>query len=284
MRNERILLVLASAIAIFFLLIAGCSQPQAAPKASGSVPASIKDKPITVSSDNTNPLDYFPMDIGDEWTYTIIPGNANPVIHEKVYIVQDKEIYSFPYRQIIHTVPGQAYVLKIRVKGLFRGGQRPNSVELDVLQDDIGLFRDTTGVYWGMMDNPTGTGLQAMEQAASYSKESIAGVYHYSELDQATLIHSYRMIFIWAGSRIESQDGESVSYLGIDNNVPGYSGTPCYHFLREVPAIKSSVPGFYAFTEHTWYAKGKGMVRLEQKVDGQTSMVWTLDKFAPGGK
>jgi hypothetical protein len=228
-------------------------------------------------------LDYFPMDTGDEWTYYIRAGEVSPVTQEKVFIVQDKDIYSFPYRNIFHPVSGQIYVLKIRVKGPFRGGQRLNSVDLEILKDEMGLYRDTTGIYWGMMDNPMGWGVNAMQFAASYSKDKLKERYPYPELEQASLIHSYRQIFIWDGYQIEREDGESISFLGIDNNVVGYHGTPCYHFVREVPAIKSS-SGFNAFTEHTWYVKGKGMVRLEQKINGITSMVWTLEKFTPGGK
>jgi len=30
------------------------------------------------------------------------------------------------------------------------------------------------------------------------------------------------------------------------------------------------------FTEDTWFAKGIGLVRLEQKVEGKSSMTWIL--------
>jgi hypothetical protein len=31
------------------------------------------------------------------------------------------------------------------------------------------------------------------------------------------------------------------------------------------------------FREDLWFAQGKGLVRLVQTVNGETSMVWTLD-------
>jgi hypothetical protein len=283
MENKWFLPILAAALIVSCMLVAGCSQPtQEAPSVIRTSSHQVKNTPLGTSF-QSNPLDYFPMDTGTEWTYYIIPGEVSPVNYENIFIVEDKNIYEFQYRNVINARAGQVYVLKMRVKGPFRGGQRLNSVELEVLKDEMGFFRDTNGVFWGIMDNPTGQGLQAMELAASYSADKLIVNYPSLGLEKAKLLHSYRMIFIWDGSKLETENGESISYLGIDNNVIGYSGTPCYHFLREVPASTTD-PRFKAFTEHTWYAKGKGMVRLEQKIGGRTSMVWTLEKFTPGGK
>ncbi|MCX6761139.1 MAG: hypothetical protein NTZ84_03520 [Candidatus Nealsonbacteria bacterium] len=282
MKNKWFLLILATALIVSCLLAAGCSQPREDSSAVRSASVPVRDVPLEISS-QSNPLEYFPMDTGAEWTYYIMPGEVSPVNYEKIFIVEDKQIYAFQYRNIIHAQPGQVYVLKIRVKGPFRGGQRFNSVELEVLKDEIGFFKDTTGVFWGIMDNPTGQGLKAMELASSYSADKLIVNYPSLGLEKANLLHSYRIIFIWDGYKFEAEKGESISYLGVDNNVIGYGGTPCYHFLREVPAAGTD-PNFKAFTEDTWYAKGKGMVRLEQKIDGRTSMVWTLEKFIPGGK
>jgi ligand-binding sensor domain-containing protein len=39
-----------------------------------------------------------------------------------------------------------------------------------------------------------------------------------------------------------------------------------------------------AFTEHLWFAKNKGLVRLEQRREGKTAMVWKLTQFFEGTK
>ena len=85
----------------------------------------------------------------------------------------------------------------------------------------------------------------------------------------------------------ENDKGDVLIFVGVDTNVPGYQGLNCLHFTRQVSAKEISGgenPDYLdkGFAEDTWFAKDKGLVRFEQKIDGQTSMVWTLEKFIPG--
>lgn len=78
------------------------------------------------------------------------------------------------------------------------------------------------------------------------------------------------------GEPLKDQD---LQFLGQEN----YNGVPCLVFLRTVyPGETTSSHLDKGFTEQLWFGKGKGLVRLEQKIDGQKSMTWTLEKFIPG--
>lgn len=72
--------------------------------------------------------------------------------------------------------------------------------------------------------------------------------------------------------------------------VESCQGTPCLHFIRTVkggemdPRVPDTPESRYlgsGFTEDTWFAKGKGLIGLEQKVNGKTSMTWILKQFSP---
>ncbi|MFH1073730.1 MAG: hypothetical protein V1752_01450, partial [Candidatus Firestonebacteria bacterium] len=86
------------------------------------------------------------------------------------------------------------------------------------------------------------------------------------------------LIKIQTGQGMGVADSPDILYFkGIETNLPGYEGKSCAHFQRIARLSKTSYPGFNKdFTEDMWWLKGTGLVRLEQKVEGKTSMVWTL--------
>jgi len=72
--------------------------------------------------------------------------------------------------------------------------------------------------------------------------------------------------------------------------VESCQGAPCLHFVRTVkggkmdPRVPDTPESRYlgnGFTEDTWFSKGKGLIALEQKVNGKTSMTWILKRFSP---
>jgi hypothetical protein len=65
--------------------------------------------------------------------------------------------------------------------------------------------------------------------------------------------------------------------LDADSSVPGYEGEPCLHFVRKFGDKEAP-----SFTEDLWFAKGKGLVRLEQKAGGNTTLRQTLREFTDG--
>ncbi len=76
------------------------------------------------------------------------------------------------------------------------------------------------------------------------------------------------------------EPSDKLLFKGIEKRVAFTKAAPLLHFIRSVDGnIKDRGERSYldsAFTEDLWFAKGKGLVRLERKVEGQTSMVWTL--------
>ena len=73
---------------------------------------------------------------------------------------------------------------------------------------------------------------------------------------------------------------DKLLFHGVEDQVGFGEHGPLLHFLRSVEAPDKddaeSSELDRAFTEDYWFAKGKGLVRLEQKVEGKRSMVWTL--------
>ena len=72
--------------------------------------------------------------------------------------------------------------------------------------------------------------------------------------------------------------------------VESCQGAACLHFVRTVkggkmdPRVPDTPESRYlnnGFTEDTWFAKGRGLISLEQKVNGKTSMTWRLKEFSP---
>jgi hypothetical protein len=73
----------------------------------------------------------------------------------------------------------------------------------------------------------------------------------------------------------------SVICYGIETDVIGFEGTECHHVQRKVkPSVDSNEKLPMGWTEDMWFARGKGLVRLVQKVEGKTSMTWVLDKVS----
>ena len=82
------------------------------------------------------------------------------------------------------------------------------------------------------------------------------------------------------GTQISLGETDSLLFNGIAQ-VPGQSKKGL-HFTRKVRAPKDADGSILskAFTEDVWFVKGKGLVRLQQKVEGVVSMTWTLESFA----
>lgn len=80
------------------------------------------------------------------------------------------------------------------------------------------------------------------------------------------------------GTGIGLADSPDVLYF---EGITECEAIPCLHFQRVVTLSddeegenESSIGK--DFTEDTWFAKGVGLIRLEQRVEGIISMTWTL--------
>jgi len=256
------------------LILQGCAKTGSQePQTSEMTPSTTKPSTTPQSPTSAADLDYFPMDVGREWTYKIEIGKVKPMIYENVAIIKgNDDYYYFPLVGSLNASSDADCYLKIMVKSPYQEAERLMSVELEVLEDDLGIFRFNTKLFWGMEGFSSQT---AILQAVEYANGNLMSVYPYPELANAEEVVSERVIFLWGEGRIVQEDKDSFGFRNIDKNVPGYQGIPCWHFLREVHPDKSTQAK--SFTEDYWYAPEKGLVRLEQKVEGIISMVWILE-------
>ncbi|MDO8436270.1 MAG: hypothetical protein Q7S82_02715 [bacterium] len=232
----------------------------------------------TATSSTADQRDYFPIDIGREWTYDIKTWKVKPIIFDNVTILRGSSSYrKFFYAGSINPHAGvENYRLKMKIKGPFQEEQRLMSVELEVLEDSLGLFRYFTQVFWGLENFSLSGSQTGMLQAVRYSTDKFMADYPDLQLRSTDRINSEKVIFVWGGGGMIREDRDSIFFVGIDNNVPGYQGVPLSHFIRKVYSDKSAK--VMVFSEDSWYAFKKGLVLLEQRIGGEISMVWQLSK------
>jgi hypothetical protein len=237
-----------------------------------------------------NPKDYFPMSPGTEWHYKITAGDAEPLSYRTTDWPLNEKVLAYSTRGLIYSAkPGKTYDLVIKVveAAQEQGPLRlSGGVKLEAVKDDLNIFdgNDCTGIFWAPYGND-GNGRYMVDQVTTYSPDSAGSPTGswggWGQKDG----YSLRVIFFAdkPGTEIGlAEDPDSLMFEGTDSSLPECKDYVCLKFVRYVKESdttgeKSSLDK--AFTETSWFAKNKGMVRLEQKIDGQTSMTWTLEKF-----
>lgn len=222
-----------------------------------------------------NLSDYFPMDIGREWAYDIKLGKVAPMLLEDVIIVNNNEPYNFSLVGPINANNAESYSLRMQIVEPKLEQVPSGAVEVKILQDELGLYRFVDSIFWHKESLSISGSQSGVLQSYMYSVPELMAVYPYSQLKDASSVHSNRNIFIWGGGGIVSDDKEeSFFFIGMDNSISGWQGIQLAHFTRKANSDESS--GSKSITENYWYAPNKGLVRLEQTVEGEISMTWTL--------
>lgn len=189
-------------------------------------------------------------------------------------------------------------VIKVKGEAKQQGELKyPLGVELDVVEDEFGIFEGYKQVFWAI--TPSG-GVMAHE-VITHSVDSSGAPRGdpwggWGGKDG----YSMRISFfarkpgtaISMGKRKDSEEAsDRLLFTGIEK-VPEEDGAVGLHFVRTVAAQeeeKTKVPGFpdeksgnigKGFTEDSWFVKDRGLVRREQKVGGKTSMTWKLVSFS----
>lgn len=238
------------------------------------------------------PSDYFPTSTGMKWVYQIEIGEVEPLKYKVTSWPQgDSEVtYGTKERFLVLTEkkPPKTFLLEIQVKGP-AAKQGPvleykNGVELDIEKDELGIFDEAKQVFWAMSPG----GPFRVFEIVTYSPDTIgAPTSSWGSWGQED---GYSMALLFFGEKpgisigmAESPD--TLLFVGVDTQVPQYEGTPLLHFRRIVESSekeKGEEHGYLdkGFTEDRWFARGKGLVRLEQKVEEETSMIWTLIQFS----
>ncbi len=256
--------VCLTAVFLFFLLgFCGCDDGYKVPKRTANplVQVPIAQRSSVAAQDSA----FFPMEAGRQWNYEIKTFDTNPLLFDFVSFKKGGKVFQCPNVQTIQLKNAQnSYQLCLKVEDVTYG----RHAEIGILKDDLGIYRYAAQVYWNLSDFIDKMGVsQYIQYTEDYPIE-------HSASEQLSQVVSSRVIFIWGKGGISAGSVDDIFFKGMDQDAPGHSGEKCYHFTRTVYADASRTVVY--FTEDSWYASDKGLVRLEQKVKGTLSMVWEL--------
>jgi hypothetical protein len=231
-------------------------------------------------------MDYFPCEVGMTWHYKVTTGLTDPL---RYWVIEWPVPggWWLPLREQISPgySPDGSYALTLQVMRKTTvqvGAIYCPGVELAVLEDELGIFQGVKQLYWAFVPDTAGWTMTSLV------------------VQVATIPSS------WAQDpNIPIQDGSAFrplvfdDTLGMGNNYTTALNTLAeldyqYYmrtngntreFLRDVKdaaLLEGEVWGYWdaAFTETTVYELGKGLVYLQQKVNGQVSMTWELMDFS----
>jgi len=197
---------------------------------------------------------YFPMEVGIKWTYEITIGEKNPVVSSIARGNIGNTTVVREQRGTLVIEEGKIFNLTIEVKEVtqLEGKQ---GVELEITEDDdFKLFRGADRVVWILREKPTFAVFQILVSQPE-GEESIFSV--------RPLITPVAM------------EGKHPSQGFL---TPIRHEGSSLHLLRMVGSTGPDVDN--GFTEHFYYEKDVGMVKLVQKRDGVVSMTWKLIDFS----
>jgi hypothetical protein len=268
------------AIGIAMMVLSGCDPTENA--------QSFEQRPAG------KPSDYFPTRVGTKWVYAIKIGEMEPIHYRETSwpLGETRVAYATRGRfmPLLDDRPKKDFILAISVKSLAsKQGplEYPSGVELEIEQDELGIFESAKQVFWAISP-----GRFMAHEVITYSPDTpgapIGGLWGGWGQEDG---YSMRLVFFADKPGIQIGLGrepvDTLLFDGIDTQVPSYEGTPCLHFVRQVEPSKPNDEERLmdsrkiAFTEHIWFARNKGLVRLEQRREG-IAMVWKLVQFHEG--
>lgn len=276
-------------ILVSVLLVTSCVERQEESPSPHSTDRQPAEAATTTLAPEGELRDYFPVGIDTKWVYNIEIGEVEPLYYvEKVWLFGDKG-FSYSSRgrflPLLEENAPKTFMLEIRVKKP-AGKQGPflgEGVELEIEKDELGIFAEAKQVFWSM----TRYGRFMSYEVVTYSPEIPGAPTGPMGMRPTEDGHSKRLIFFnekpGTSIGIGEKPRDTLLFVGVDTEVPGYEGTTLLHFLRTVePAENPETQSLLdkGLTEDTWFMRGKGLVLLNQKIDGKTSMVWTLVQFS----
>lgn len=261
--------------------------------------------------------DYFPSNVGVTWTYEITVGDTEPIHYGTIlWPLGNRSIGVEDKGRFEHVANGKGrkrfkLVVRSKASAMKQGPlQYPKGVELEVVQDGLGVFENTKRVFL------------AINSAERFMAELIIT---YDPNDPMSTWRrlpdgatggkvgdgfSRRLLFFGAqpGTALAmgKEHADMLYFVGSDASVEGYAGQALLHFKRIVKGTTDELTGLLSqpqnenalnamrsmkgttgvdpdviyfsrgFEDDMWYAKGKGLVRLVQKVGEKTSMTWKL--------
>ncbi len=240
-----------------------------------------------------DPLEYFPSATGTTWEYHVTLGTREPLLaSELVWPLAGGQamVSKVRGRLLRERMRNTSPTVTLRVLGSAptQGPlQFARSVEVAIVRDDLLYFENVEHCYWAIPDG--GNEVLLVMTYTPFSPGAPTGSWGVPIVQgEGYAIRQFfhnRGVGASVGSHMSKGEAEEKLLY------TGYAlewGTPCLHFLRVVEESASEREGKeadvlnHAFTEEYWFEQGKGLVRLEQKVGGITSMTWSLVQFTPG--
>jgi len=288
----------AVAICLALVAVGGCSKND-----SGSADTGQSQQRLLTDDSPTaklgSPSDYFPTATGTRWTYDItVPSfEDNPPLTHAVtkWPRGDKALGMETRGRVMPpgtNVSSGHYRLVLSVAGpAIKQGplEYTEGYELKIEQDDLDIFDSRFDhnlqkgkLFWAIshssryeanlviMHDPDSPGAPSGGEWGSYGQEP-----------------GYCMRLAFFGDKPGtaiglSDENDDLLFVGPET----YPDADTLHFRRIVGAAKprqddSDHRGDLldrGFTEDLWFAKGRGLVKLEQKIDGKTTMTWVIVK------
>lgn len=237
---------------------------------------------------------YLPLNPGASWDYTIRLGEVEPLAVHRVAWPQDNGQAAvttvrgrFP-ALVNFDSPGtpRTFHLALTLDGQTMLDGLPadtTALELSITADDLGVFDYAQQVLWlaDKSDDLIVNQLIVFEATAPWAPSDLTSV-----LSRNPGYASRPLFFVgFPEDRLSlgNNEQEVFRFVGVDESVTGHSGQPLLHFARTIQAAENQSEVSFAnsrITEDLWFAKGKGLARLVQKVDGHVSMTWSLNEFS----
>lgn len=263
MKSDHYLCILTILGVVSCLLIAGCTQSQGSTSSTTTYQA--QSLPI-LQAPYDNMDQYFPMKVGNEWFYIVDVKEGGAVGYKETPLFIRRDGF-YPQNK------GNSLVIRIEKEvDIQCNTQYPGSLKLQIIKDDFDLFKYDKEIFWikNTLSSPNNYMItQATTIEDHYGRDSCAEKILFFADKANTEMSKYR-----------SKD--KLMYLGKEKINYKYQLIDCIHFKRTVNSGEQSLSSLGKnFTEDSWYAPDKGLIRMEQKIAGKTSMVWELEKFKP---
>ena len=227
--------------------------------------------------------DYFPMKVGSIWKYQITLGQTKPIWHKYVgYLIGDAgEFIPMEYRgkfiPSLAALPSSKFNLVLRIdKAVIRQGPvRSPGVEIAIDADDLGIYEKNFKLFWSIIESKSPP--HVVLEVATYRSDRLQVPQGWGIKDRG---FSQRAAFFIGEPKAPisfgRNSGEALVYIGLESGKLHF--TRFYNESQDVTDVELSL----AFNENLWFEKGKGLVRLEQRIADKVSMTWDLIKFVPG--
>ena len=260
----------------------GDSQPQATGAAATTAKMTTSNgNEISAPAPVSEYARYFPTALGTLWIYTITLGETTPLAYHEVIWQEDGQTrLAFERRRLSPAEDVQKapeLVLFVSNPNYRTNVSLGNEVQIQVVQDDMGLFEGVEQLSWYV---DRSEGIKVVE-ALQYPDDYVLlppGQKDMPSFSLRTLFFDHPTD---VGRSMFPGSGEDMVLTGVTPELPtgDSEGCPCLHFVRTIePSGSWSDALDVGIVEETWYGEDIGLIRLEQRIGEQVTMIWSLQQ------